>query len=61
MRYILINPDDIPDDLPPGKYNTKIVKATWNEIHLQFIGTRYDKENSSCLLPLEYNIVKGTD
>jgi len=51
MRYEIINLKDIPDDLPPGKYQTRVVEANWDVIKLEFTGEEYDT-NNPCLIPM---------
>ncbi len=53
MDFVIVNPDDIPDDLPPGKYTTEIVSATWEKIEVRYIGGEYNSTNPTCLLPIE--------
>jgi len=55
IRYEIVNPEDIPDDLPPGKYKTRVTKQTrWDGntlvIAVQYIGPWDD--NDPCLVPM---------
>lgn len=56
LKYEIVNVNEIPDDLPLGEYNTQIVSTelTSSEliIRLKFLGTKYDRNNPQCLLPL---------
>lgn len=38
MKFTIVNQNEIPDDLPPGLYKTRIISATWEEIELEYIG-----------------------
>jgi hypothetical protein len=46
----------IPGGLEPGMYNTAILKAGFREgqlyFKLRFLGTKYDRSSSQCLLPV---------
>lgn len=50
----ITNQEAIPEDLRPGKYNTRIVRSYFEGaelvIELEFLGTRYMRY--SCLIPL---------
>lgn len=45
MKVEITNPEDVPDDLPPGRYDTRIVKAELRDgefyVDVEFIGTPY--------------------
>jgi hypothetical protein len=59
----IVNAQDIPHDLPPGKYNTRVVRSYCQNddvvIELEFIGTPY--ERFSCLIPLIKEAKDGTE
>jgi hypothetical protein len=54
-KYTVINPEDIPEDLPPGKYTTRVDKVYWDEeglvIEIKYIGALCNSSNM-CLFPL---------
>ncbi len=52
MKFEIINPEDIPEDLPPGEYTTQIVSADWDAMKLKFIGDKYDSNIPNCLIPV---------
>ena len=53
IAFEMINSDQIPDDLAPGKYNTKVISVehagTATVIILEWVGTPYTL--GSCLFP----------
>lgn len=50
FAFTLTNPDAVAG-LPPGKYQTRIVSATWDEIKVEYAGRPYDPDNP-CLMPI---------
>ena len=54
-NFIIVNKEEIPEDLAPGWYNTKVLSAEVIEgafvFNLKFLNTPYDP-NNPCLLPL---------
>jgi hypothetical protein len=54
LRYEIINKDEIPEDLKPGKYCTKIVDTSYcgNEriIRVKFLNIPYDEKDPQCAI-----------
>ncbi len=56
VKYIITNLEDIPENLPPGEYSTKIEKTAIEEgefvFYIKYLGKPYDRKNPDCLLPM---------
>lgn len=61
MNFEIVNLNDVPDDLPPGQYNTKVLG--WSEdyttLKLEYLGTPYDPVKLSCLIPMTKHPIIG--
>lgn len=55
-QFKLINKDEVPEDLKPGKYCTKVISVEYVEgqllVTLKYTSEIYNKDNHSCLFPL---------
>lgn len=55
MIYEFINPQDIPEDLAPGSYTTRVIQTGFKDedfwVQLEYLGQPND-ENNRCLFPL---------
>ena len=55
MVYEFINPEQIPADLPPGEYTTRVVETGWKDgdfwVLLEYKG-EVNSDNNRCLFPL---------
>lgn len=51
MKFTIVNQDDIPPDLPPGTYKTRVLSATFEEIRVEFINEEV-KDAADCLIKL---------
>lgn len=64
MIYEFINPQDIPEDLPQGKYTTRVIETGFKNddfwVKLEYLGKPYSKDNL-CLFPLEKNETISVD
>lgn len=50
MNFTLSNPEAMVG-LPPGKYQSRVVEVTWDQITVAYAGRPYDPDDP-CLLPL---------
>lgn len=50
------NPQDIPDNLPNGRYTTKVIEAKFTKtdllIRLEYVGDVYNPRDPQCLFPM---------
>lgn len=55
MIYELINPQDVPFDLPAGEYTTRVIETGWKDgdfwVLLEYRGEK-NCNNNRCLFPL---------
>lgn len=50
MIRTIINMDEIPDDLPPGTYCTRLESITWDEMKVRFLNQVHVR--GDCLVQL---------
>lgn len=51
MKFTIVNQDEIPPNLPPGTYKTRVVSTTFEEIRVEFINEEV-KDHTDCLIKL---------